>query len=51
LRRKPKHQPQQFTIVPDETLPTDTTNDENDEKNIEKFVCNPEDGVCMMCSS
>jgi ribonucleoside-diphosphate reductase alpha subunit len=51
LRRKPKHQPQQFTIVPDETLPADTTNDENDEKNIEKFVCNPEDGVCMMCSS
>ena len=47
LRRKPKHQPQQFTIIPDgdqETLP-------NSGETTEPFVCVPEDGVCMMCSS
>jgi ribonucleoside-diphosphate reductase subunit M1 len=50
LRRKPKHQPQQFTIVP--TLEeTNEKTEENEKKNIQKYVCNPEDGVCLMCSS
>lgn len=51
LRRKPKHQPQQFTIVPDEKPADDQSNEEDDTKNIQKYVCNPEDGACMMCSS
>jgi ribonucleoside-diphosphate reductase alpha subunit len=51
LRRKPKHQPQQFTIAPEENQQTDEQNEEDEKKNIQKYVCNPEDGVCLMCSS
>jgi ribonucleoside-diphosphate reductase alpha subunit len=50
LRRKPKHQPQQFTIVPEEKTDKQLT-EEEEKKNIQKYVCNPEDGVCLMCSS
>lgn len=46
LRRKPRHQAQKFTITPEERK------EEVDErKNIQKYVCNSEDGVCLMCSS
>lgn len=51
LRRKPKHQPQQFTIVPEETDQATELSEEDENKNIQKYVCIPEDGVCMMCSS
>lgn len=51
LRRKPKHQPQQFTIVPEEDIQKDVLTEEDENKNIQNYVCVPEDGVCMMCSS
>lgn len=48
LRRKPKHQPQQFTIAPEERR---ELTEEDEKKNIQQYICNPEDGVCMSCSS
>jgi ribonucleoside-diphosphate reductase alpha chain/ribonucleoside-diphosphate reductase subunit M1 len=47
LRRKPKHQAQQFTIEPPST---NAENDEKDNSNLQ-FLQDEEENVCTMCSS
>jgi ribonucleotide reductase alpha subunit len=51
LRRKPKHQAQQFTIEPSKV--TSSTNAENDDENNSnlQFLQDEEENVCTMCSS
>ena len=51
LRRKPKHQAQQFTIEPTTTI-TSTNAENNDENNGNlHFYQDEEDNTCTMCSS
>ena len=50
LRRKPKHQAQQFTIEPPTVTSTNAEN--NDEKNSNlQFLQDEEENTCTMCSS
>lgn len=48
LRRKPKHQAQQFTIEP--STATSTGNDDEKNSNLQ-FLQDEEENVCTMCSS
>jgi ribonucleoside-diphosphate reductase alpha chain len=51
LRRKPKHQAQQFTIEPPTVMSsTNAENDEEDNSNLQ-FLQDEEENVCTMCSS
>jgi ribonucleoside-diphosphate reductase alpha chain/ribonucleoside-diphosphate reductase subunit M1 len=52
LRRKPKHQAQQFTIEPTTTV-TSTNAENNDENNNDNlhFYQDEEENTCTMCSS
>jgi ribonucleoside-diphosphate reductase alpha chain len=51
LRRKPKHQAQQFTIEPTTTV-TSTSAENSDEKNSNlQFLQDEEENICTMCSS
>ena len=51
LRRKPKHQPQQFTIEPP-TIKSINSQENYDENNSNvKFIQDEEENVCTMCSS
>ena len=52
LRRKPKHQAQQFTIEPTTTA-TSTNAENNDENNNDNlhFYQDEEENTCTMCSS
>ena len=47
LRRKPKHQPQQFTIDPNKDEDSDTDNNNEDEKNDLNYA---NEDICDMCS-
>ena len=49
LRRKPRHQPQQFTIEPKKMENSKTDIDIIDETEAEGMICTKEDG-CIMCS-
>ncbi len=53
LRRKPKHQAQQFTIEPPTTLTSSAINMENGDENNSnlQFLQDEEENVCTMCSS
>ena len=48
LRRKPKHQAQQFTIEPPTS--TNAENDDEDNSNLQ-FLQDEEENICTMCSS
>lgn len=50
LRRKPKHQAQQFTIEPSMTSTTNTEDDSEKNSNVQ-FFHDEEENVCTMCSS
>jgi ribonucleoside-diphosphate reductase alpha chain len=51
LRRKPKHQAQQFTIEPPTTITSrNAENDDEDNSNLQ-FLQDEEENICTMCSS
>jgi ribonucleoside-diphosphate reductase alpha subunit len=50
LRRKPKHQAQQFTIEPPTVTSTNAENDDENNSNLQ-FLQDEEENVCTMCSS
>ena len=50
LRRKPKHQAQQFTIEPPTVTSTNGENDDEDNSNLE-FLQDEEENMCTRCSS